>query len=41
MDVGQLKVWIKKIQVPVEPGLSTAQLMLTNDDLRPGKIIAS
>ncbi|KAJ6137072.1 hypothetical protein N7471_003558 [Penicillium samsonianum] len=35
MTLGQLKFWLNKIQVPAEPGLSTAQLMLTNDDLRP------
>ncbi|KAJ5357088.1 hypothetical protein N7517_011697 [Penicillium concentricum] len=35
MTLGQLKFWLNKVQVPVEPGLSTAQLMLTNDDLRP------
>ncbi|KAJ6007219.1 hypothetical protein N7522_005570 [Penicillium canescens] len=31
----QLKYWLGKAQVPTDPGLSTAQLMLTNDDLRP------
>ena len=41
MVLGQLKFWLKKLQVPTEPGLSTAQLMLTNDDLRPGKTMAS
>lgn len=25
------------LQVPTEPGLTTAELMLTNDDLKPGK----
>ncbi|CAI7604541.1 unnamed protein product [Penicillium discolor] len=35
MTLGQLKFWLSKVQVPAEPGLSTAQLMLTNDDLRP------
>lgn len=37
MTLGQLKFWLSRVQVPAEPGLSTAQLMLTNDDLRPGK----
>lgn len=37
MTLGQFKFWLSKFQVPAEPGLSTAQLMLTNDDLRPGK----
>ncbi|CAG8379369.1 unnamed protein product [Penicillium salamii] len=31
----KLKSWLKKIQVEQDPGLTTAQLMLTNDDLRP------
>ncbi|CAI7649533.1 unnamed protein product [Penicillium viridicatum] len=39
MTLGQLKFWLSKIQVPAEPGLSTAQLMLTNDDLRPGECV--
>lgn len=37
----KLKSWLKKIQVEQDPGLTTAQLMLTNDDLRPGKSLAS
>lgn len=41
MTLGQLKFWLSKVQVPAEPGLSTAQLMLTNDDLRPGKSMAN
>lgn len=36
IGMGQLKYWLGKVQVPTEPGLSTAQLMLTNDDLEPG-----
>ncbi|KAJ6105011.1 hypothetical protein N7486_003700 [Penicillium sp. IBT 16267x] len=32
--MGKLQYWLEKLQVPTEPGLSTAQLMLTNDDLR-------
>lgn len=36
VGMGQFKYWLGKIQVPTEPGLSTAQLMLTNDDLEPG-----
>lgn len=28
--------FVDKIAVDSEPGLSNAQLMLTNDDLRPG-----
>jgi hypothetical protein len=35
--MGRFKKVIEKIQAPTEPGLSTAQLMLVNDDLRPGK----
>lgn len=30
---------LKKLEVENEPGLSNGQLMLTNDDLRPGEII--
>lgn len=41
MTLGQLTFWLRKAQVPVEPGLSTAQLMLINDDLRPGKTMAN
>ncbi|KAJ5806703.1 hypothetical protein N7474_010295 [Penicillium riverlandense] len=33
--MGQFKYWLGKLQVPTEPGLSTAQLMLTNEDLKP------
>ncbi|KAJ5755713.1 hypothetical protein N7533_005256 [Penicillium manginii] len=33
--MGRFKKVIEKIQAPTEPGLSTAQLMLVNDDLRP------
>lgn len=29
---------LDKLSVAHEPGLTNAQLMLTNDDLRPGKI---
>lgn len=36
--MGHVKHGIRKIQVQTEPGLTTAQLMLTNDDLRPGMI---
>lgn len=35
--MGQWKYWLGKLQAPTDPGLSTAQLMLTNDDLKPGK----
>jgi hypothetical protein len=35
--MGQLKYWLGRLQAPTEPGLTTAQLMLTNDDLRPGE----
>ncbi|KAJ6090069.1 hypothetical protein N7467_005285 [Penicillium canescens] len=35
MAFSQLRYWLGKAQVPTDPGLSTAQLMLTNDDLRP------
>lgn len=27
---------VKLVQVETEPGLTTAEMMLTNDDLRPG-----
>lgn len=27
--------WAEKLRVPAEPGLTNAQLMLTNDDLKP------
>jgi hypothetical protein len=37
MAFSQLRYWLGKAQVPTDPGLSTAQLMLTNDDLRPGE----
>jgi hypothetical protein len=37
MVFSHIKYWLGKFQVPTEPGLSTAQLMLTNDDLRPGE----
>lgn len=37
-NMGQFKYWLEKLQVPTDPGLSTAQLMLTNDDLKPGEI---
>ncbi|KAJ5638719.1 hypothetical protein N7528_001109 [Penicillium herquei] len=33
--MGAFKHYVGKLQVQTEPGLSTAQLMLTNDDLRP------
>ncbi|KAJ5083314.1 hypothetical protein N7456_012741 [Penicillium angulare] len=33
--MGRLRYWAEKLQAPTEPGLTTAQLMLTNDDLRP------
>lgn len=36
--MGQFKYWLEKLQVPSDAGLSTAELMLTNDDLRPGEI---
>lgn len=34
----KLKWTLDKLTVHNEPGLTNAQLMLTNDDLRPGKI---
>jgi hypothetical protein len=37
--MGRFRKVIEKIQAPTEPGLSTAQLMLVNDDLKPGKKI--
>ncbi|KAJ5387737.1 hypothetical protein N7509_010278 [Penicillium cosmopolitanum] len=33
--MGRFRKAIEKIQAPTEPGLSTAQLMLVNDDLKP------
>lgn len=35
MDVA--KKTVKLVQVKTEPGLTTAEMMLTNDDLRPGE----
>lgn len=37
--MSKLKWILDKVAVPHEPGLSNAQLMLTNDDLRPGEIV--
>lgn len=33
----RVKKWIEKLEVTEESGLSNAQLMLTNPDLRPGE----
>jgi hypothetical protein len=33
--------FVDKIAVDSEPGLSNAQLMLTNDDLRPGTLLSA
>ena len=33
----KVKQLLKKLEVANEPGLSNGQLMLTNDDLRPGE----
>lgn len=37
--MSKLKWILDKVAVPHEPGLSNAQLMLTNDDLRPGETV--
>lgn len=37
--MSKLKWTLDKLAVPHEPGLSNAQLMLTNDDLRPGETV--
>ncbi|KAJ5982857.1 hypothetical protein N7481_004956 [Penicillium waksmanii] len=39
--MGQWKRWIGKLQAPTDPGLSTAQLMLTNDYLKPASDLYS
>ena len=31
----KVKVWARKVAVESEPGLTSAQLMLTNHDLKP------
>jgi hypothetical protein len=36
LTMSKLKWILKKLEVENEPGLSNAQLMLTNSDLRPG-----
>ncbi|KMK62662.1 uridine permease Fui1 [Aspergillus fumigatus Z5] len=33
--MARIRRWAEKLKVPSEPGLSNAQLMLTNEDLRP------
>ncbi|KAJ5191458.1 uncharacterized protein N7498_010443 [Penicillium cinerascens] len=33
--MGQFNYWLRKLEVSTEPGLSTAQLMLSNEDLKP------
>lgn len=37
-SMARIRRWAEKLKVPSEPGLSNAQLMLTNEDLRPGEI---
>lgn len=37
--MSRLKQLIRKLEVENEPGLSNAQLMLMNNDLRPGEIV--
>lgn len=37
--MSKLKWILDKVAIPHEPGLSNAQLMLTNDDLRPGETV--
>lgn len=36
--MSRVKQLLKKLEVDNEPGLSNAQLMLMNNDLRPGEI---
>lgn len=36
--MSRIKQLLEKLEVANEPGLSNAQLMLTNNDLRPGEI---
>ncbi|KAB8237409.1 permease for cytosine/purines, uracil, thiamine, allantoin-domain-containing protein [Aspergillus alliaceus] len=33
--MARIKEWVEKLEVPSEPGLTNAQMMLTNHDLRP------
>lgn len=37
--MSKLQWMLEKVAVSHEPGLSNAQLMLTNEDLRPGKTV--
>lgn len=37
--MSRLKQLLRKLEVENEPGLSNAQLMLMNNDLRPGEIV--
>ena len=36
--MSRIKQLLEKLEVANEPGLSNAQLMLTNNDLRPGEV---
>lgn len=36
--MGIFKKLVRKVQVPTEPDLTTAELMLTNSDLQPGAL---
>ena len=38
--MGRLQHILRKIETSNEPGLSNGQLMLTNEDLKPGKLFA-
>ena len=38
--MGKLQHALRKIETSNEPGLSNGQLMLTNEDLKPGKLFA-
>lgn len=37
--MSRVKQLLKKLEVDNEPGLNNAQLMLMNNDLRPGEIV--
>lgn len=40
-STSKLTYFLEKLEVSSEPGLTNAQLMLTNDDLKPGMPIIS
>lgn len=37
--MGKARELLRKLETSHEPGLTNAQLMLTNDDLKPGRIL--